>query len=56
MFRYRGEILEVVKNTMAHVRLIDIGNIVIRNIKEIFSLPSKYKGKSLVIKSLKIIQ
>ncbi|VVC36208.1 Hypothetical protein CINCED_3A022077 [Cinara cedri] len=46
---YRGEILEVVNKATVRVRLIDVGNTVIRNIKEIFCIPSKYKGKSLLL-------
>jgi len=48
-FRYRGEILEVIDNVTAKVGLIDVGNFhVLRNIGEIFQMPLKYKGKSLV--------
>lgn len=47
--RYRGEILEVIDNITAKVRLIDVGNFSVdRHVKEIFHMPSKYKGKSLV--------
>lgn len=49
IFRYRGKILEVIDKDTAKVGLIDIGNFsVIRTIKEIFRMPSIFKGKSLV--------
>ncbi|XP_050543343.1 uncharacterized protein LOC126906674 isoform X2 [Daktulosphaira vitifoliae] len=48
---YRGEIYEVINETTARVKLIDLGNFeVIRCIKEIFSLLPKYQGKSMLIK------
>jgi len=41
--------LEVIDKFSAKIGLIDVGNFsVIRNIKEIFCMPSKYSGKSLV--------
>lgn len=49
IFRYRGEILEIIDNVTVKVGLIDVGNFsVVRSIKEIFHMPSKFKGKSLV--------
>lgn len=48
-YRYRGEVLEVIDDDNAKVGLVDVGNFsVIRNIKEMFSMPPEYKGKSLV--------
>jgi len=53
VFRYRGEILEIIDNVTAKVGLIDVGNFnLVRNIREIFRMPSKYKGKSLVSTNL----
>lgn len=47
--RYRGVISEIVDKFTANVTLIDVGHFsVIRNIKEIFNMPLKYHGKSLV--------
>jgi len=51
--RYRGEVLEVIDKVTAKVGLVDVGNFsVIRSVKEIFRMPSKYKGKSLVSKCI----
>uniref|UniRef100_A0A2H8TG30 Tudor domain-containing protein 1 n=1 Tax=Melanaphis sacchari TaxID=742174 RepID=A0A2H8TG30_9HEMI len=47
---YRGEVLEVIDKTTAKVGLVDVGNFsVVRSVKEIFHMPSKYKGKSLLV-------
>ncbi|XP_022162071.1 uncharacterized protein LOC111027893 isoform X3 [Myzus persicae] len=47
---YRGEVLEVIDQVTAKVGLVDVGNFsVVRNVKEIFRMPSKYKGKSLLV-------
>ncbi|XP_026816248.1 uncharacterized protein LOC113555865 isoform X3 [Rhopalosiphum maidis] len=47
---YRGEVLEVIDKVTAKVGLVDVGNFsVVRSIKEIFHMPSKYKGKSLLV-------
>lgn len=54
LFRYRATILEVIDKCTAKVGLVDVGNFcVIRNIKEIFRMPSKYSGKSLVSYTVK---
>jgi len=51
--RYRGVVLEVIDKVTAKVVLVDVGSFsVVRSVKEIFSMPSKYKGKSLVSKSM----
>ncbi|XP_015365660.1 PREDICTED: uncharacterized protein LOC107162970 [Diuraphis noxia] len=47
---YRGEVLEVIDKVTAKVGLVDVGNFsVVRSVKEIFRMPSKYKGKSLLV-------
>lgn len=49
IFRYRGEILEVMDKVTAKVGLIDVGHFsVIRTINGIFPMPSKFRGKPLV--------
>lgn len=50
-YRYRGEVLKVIDKAKIKVGLVDVGNFSVdRSIKEIFRMPSKYKGKSLVSK------
>ncbi|XP_060870995.1 uncharacterized protein LOC132945306 isoform X4 [Metopolophium dirhodum] len=47
---YRGVVLEVIDQVTAKVGLVDVGNFsVVRSIKEIFRMPSKYEGKSLLV-------
>lgn len=54
--RYRGVVLEVIDKVTAKVGLVDVGNFsVVRSIKEIFRMPSKYKGKSLVSKRMQLM-
>ncbi|XP_050056969.1 uncharacterized protein LOC114132611 isoform X5 [Aphis gossypii] len=47
---YRGEVLKVIDKAKIKVGLVDVGNFSVdRSIKEIFRMPSKYKGKSLLL-------
>ncbi|KAL4112570.1 hypothetical protein QTP88_016325 [Uroleucon formosanum] len=47
---YRGVVLEAIDKVTAKVGLVDVGSFsVVRSVKEIFCMPSKYKGKSLLV-------